>query len=66
MGTDPDAVVDPRLCVQGVAGLRVADCSVMPGLISGNTNGPAMALGWHASNLILEDRKRGLTAAANG
>ena len=65
MGSDPEAVVDPRLCVQGVAGLRVADCSVMPGLISGNTNGPAMALGWHAANLILQDRALAPLAAAN-
>jgi choline dehydrogenase len=57
MGSDKDSVVDPRLRVRGVTGLRVADCSVMPGLISGNTNGPAMALGWHAASLILEDRK---------
>jgi choline dehydrogenase-like flavoprotein len=49
--------------VQGVAGLRVADCSVMPGLISGNTNGPAMALGWQAANLILQDRAAGTLAA---
>jgi choline dehydrogenase len=57
MGSDKNSVVDARLRVRGVAGLRVADCSVMPGLISGNTNGPAMALAWHASNLIIEDRK---------
>lgn len=65
MGSDAAAVVDARLRVQGVAGLRVADCSVMPGLISGNTNGPAMALGWQAANLILQDRQAG-TLAANG
>ena len=56
MGLDPGAVVDERLRVRGVDGLRIADCSVMPGLISGNTNAPAMALGWRASDLILEDR----------
>lgn len=55
MGSDPDAVVDARLRVRGVQGLRVADCSVMPSLVSGNTNGPAMALGWRAADLILED-----------
>jgi choline dehydrogenase-like flavoprotein len=53
MGTDPASVVDGELRVRGVSGLRVADCSVMPGLISGNTNGPAMALGWKAADLIL-------------
>jgi choline dehydrogenase-like flavoprotein len=45
-------VVDNELRVKGVEGLRVADCSVMPGLVSGNTNGPAMALGWRASDVI--------------
>lgn len=56
MGRDPASVVDERLRVRGVSGLRVADCSVMPAPISGNTNGPAMALGWQASSLILADR----------
>lgn len=58
MGRGPDSVVDNRLRVRGVRGLRVVDCSVMPGLISGNTNGPAMALAWRAADLILEDRSR--------
>jgi choline dehydrogenase-like flavoprotein len=58
MGHDDAAVVDNRLRVRGVEGLRVADCSVMPGLISGNTNGPAMALGWRAADLVLEDQRR--------
>lgn len=60
MGPAQDAgegsVVDPRLRVHGVKGLRVVDCSVMPTGISGNTNGPAMAVAWHAASLILEDR----------
>ena len=55
MGRDEDAVVDGRLRVRGVEGLRVADCSVMPSLVAGNTNAPAMALGWRASDLIEED-----------
>ncbi len=55
MGRDGASVVDGRLRVRGVGGLRVADCSVMPGLVSGNTNGPAMALGWRAADLIGED-----------
>jgi choline dehydrogenase-like flavoprotein len=56
MGRDETAVVDERLRVRGVSGLRVADCSVMPGLVSGNTNGPAMALGWRAADLMIADR----------
>lgn len=58
MGSDADAVVDPRLRVNGVEGLRVADCSVIPGHVTGNTNAPAMAIGWRAAELILADRKR--------
>jgi len=50
-----NSVVDERLRVHGVAGLRVVDCSVMPTPISGNTNGPAMALAWRASELIAQD-----------
>ena len=48
MGSDAAAVVDARLRA-GRGRSAVADCSVMPGLISGNTNGPAMALGWQAA-----------------
>jgi choline dehydrogenase-like flavoprotein len=53
MGNDEQSVVDHQLRVRGVDGVRVADCSVMPSLVSGNTNGPAMALGWRAADLIL-------------
>lgn len=56
MGADATAVVTPRLKVQGVEGLRVVDTSVMPTLVTGNTNGPAMAMAMRASELILEDR----------
>ena len=55
MGSDPMAVVDARLRVKGVAGLRVADCSIMPIITSGNTNAPAIMIGEKASDLILED-----------
>lgn len=53
MGGDTGSVVDPQLRVRGVEGLRVADCSVMPALVSGNTNAPAMAVGWRAADIIL-------------
>lgn len=53
MGGDADAVLDPELCVRGVAGLRVVDLSAMPTQVSGNTNGPAMALAWRASERLL-------------
>jgi len=56
MGADEGAVVDPRLRVRGVQGLRVADTSIMPTLVSGNTNGPAMVVGLRAAEMILEDR----------
>lgn len=58
MGTDTDAVVDERLRVHGVDGLRVVDASVIPAPISGNTNGPVMALAWRAADLIIQDRKK--------
>ena len=57
IGYDNRAVVDPRLRVNGVERLRVADCSVMPGAVTGNTNAPAMALGLRAAELILADRR---------
>jgi choline dehydrogenase-like flavoprotein len=56
MGPENDAVIDPELRVRGVRGLRVVDTSVLPIMVSGNLNGPMMAFGWHAGNLILGDR----------
>ena len=56
MGSDAAAVVDPRCRVNGVRGVRVADCSVIPGHVTGNTNAPAMAIGLRAAAMILADR----------
>ena len=55
MGSDKMAVVDERLRVHGVNGLRVADCSIMPKITSGNTNAPAIMIGEKVSDMILED-----------
>ena len=53
MGSDAESVLDPQLRVRGVSGLRVVDTSIMPTLVSGNTNAPAMAIGLRAADLIL-------------
>lgn len=55
MGPNDDDVVDARLRVRGVEGLRVVDASVFPAMPSGNNNAPTQALAWHAASLIIED-----------
>ena len=58
MGVDARSVVDERLRVRGVAGLRVIDASVMPSVISGNTNASVVAIAEKGAALALEDAKR--------
>jgi choline dehydrogenase len=55
MGTDSASVVDERLRVRGIAGLRVVDASVMPAVVSGNTNAAVIAMAEKGADLAIED-----------
>jgi choline dehydrogenase len=64
MGVGPDAVVDPELRVRGIAGLRVADASIMPNVVSANTNAAAMMIGEKAADLLRAARPAATREAA--
>jgi choline dehydrogenase-like flavoprotein len=54
---DPMAVLDERLRVRGIAGLRVIDASAMPRITSGNTNSPTVMIGEKGAEMVLHDSK---------
>ncbi|WP_075790962.1 GMC family oxidoreductase [Massilia putida] len=64
MGVGLDAVVDPQLRVHGIAGLRVADASVMPRIVGGNLNAPVIMIAEKAADMILQAQRCGAAQAA--
>lgn len=62
MGGDPESVVDPELRVRGIDGLRIADASVMPTVVSGNTNAPAIMIGEKCADMVKAAAKQRLAA----